>query len=225
MTVRAQDDGGTALGGNDTSAPQTLTIAVAAVNDTPGFTAGAGPARPWIDSGPHVVGGWADRHLGRTGEGGQAVSFSLSNDNAALFSAQPQVQPDWTLTYTPAAGVSGARHGHRAPAVDDWRNVGRRQRHQRPADVHDRGVTHRERGTGLHGRPGDQTVRSRTQASRRWPAGPPASHPDRRPTAARPSRSASRTATRCCSAPSRRSSPNGTLSYTPGGETRAGRPP
>jgi len=38
ITVRAQDDGGTANGGVDTSAPQTFTITVTAVDDAPRFT-------------------------------------------------------------------------------------------------------------------------------------------------------------------------------------------
>ena len=106
VTVRALDDGGTALGGSDTSAPQTLTITVAAVNDVPAFSAGANQL-VLIDSGPHVVGGWATGISAGPGEGGQTVGFSVSSDNPGLFSAPPQVQPNGTLTYTPAAGVSG----------------------------------------------------------------------------------------------------------------------
>ena len=41
--LRLVDDGGTANGGVDTSAPQTFTINVTPVNDAPGFTAGANP--------------------------------------------------------------------------------------------------------------------------------------------------------------------------------------
>ena len=161
------------------------------------------------------------RHLGRTGEGGQAVSFSLSNDNAALFSAQPQVQPDWTLTYTPAAGVSGLATVT-ARAVDDWRNVGRRQRHQRPADVHDRG-DHRERGTGLHGRPGPDSARGR-----RRPDGGRLGHRHLTRTAGRqrPGRHVQRherqpgAVQRPAADPAERNP-----ELHPGGETRAGRPP
>ena len=39
VTVAAHDDGGTANGGVDTSAPQTFTVTIVAVNDPPSFTA------------------------------------------------------------------------------------------------------------------------------------------------------------------------------------------
>ena len=45
ITVALQDNGGTANGGVDTSAPQTFTITVTPVNDAPVFTAGAEPDR------------------------------------------------------------------------------------------------------------------------------------------------------------------------------------
>ena len=41
VTVRIHDDGGTANGGVDTSAAQTFTITITAVNDVPSFTKGA----------------------------------------------------------------------------------------------------------------------------------------------------------------------------------------
>src|SRR5438105_1362677 len=41
-------------------------------------------------------------------ESGQTVNFILSNDNNALFSAQPTVSSTGTLTYTPAANASGS---------------------------------------------------------------------------------------------------------------------
>ena len=41
ITLVAQDNGGTANGGNDTSASQTFDITVTPVNDAPAFTKGA----------------------------------------------------------------------------------------------------------------------------------------------------------------------------------------
>src|SRR5206468_2642502 len=38
----------------------------------------------------------------------QTVNFILSNDNSALFSAQPAVSPVGTLTYAPAPNANGA---------------------------------------------------------------------------------------------------------------------
>jgi hypothetical protein len=106
--VRAVDDGGTVPGGSDTSPPQTFTITVTEVNDPPSFT--AGPDQSVLeDSGPQTVGAWATAiSPGPASEVGQPVSFSVAAGNPALFSAQPQVQPNGTLTYTPAANASGS---------------------------------------------------------------------------------------------------------------------
>ena len=41
-------------------------------------------------------------------EAGQTVHFNVSNDNPGLFSAQPAVSPNGTLTYTLAAGAIGS---------------------------------------------------------------------------------------------------------------------
>ena len=40
-------------------------------------------------------------------ESGQTVHFNVSNDNPSLFSAQPAIGANGTLTYTPAANASG----------------------------------------------------------------------------------------------------------------------
>jgi hypothetical protein len=40
-------------------------------------------------------------------EAAQTVSFIVNNDNASLFSAQPAISADGTLTYTPAPNASG----------------------------------------------------------------------------------------------------------------------
>ena len=42
-----------------------------------------------------------------TGEAGQTVSFLAENDNPSLFSAQPAIAADGTLTYTPAPNAHG----------------------------------------------------------------------------------------------------------------------
>ena len=107
VTVRAVDDGGTANGGNDTSAPQTFAIAVTALNDAPEFTPGASQSVP-EDAGAQTVPGWATGiATGPSDESGQSVVFVVGNDSPGLFAVQPQVAPDGTLTYTPAADASG----------------------------------------------------------------------------------------------------------------------
>jgi HD domain/Bacterial Ig domain len=107
VTVRAGDGGGTASGGQDTSAPQTFTIEVAEINDAPSFTAGAGQA-VLEDAGAQSVPGWATGiSPGPASESGQTVTFAVTSDNPGLFSAQPQVASNGTLSYTPAANASG----------------------------------------------------------------------------------------------------------------------
>ena len=108
ITVRIHDTGGTAGGGFDTSAPQTFTINVAAVNDVPSFAKGANQSVA-MDSGARTVSGWATAiSTGPADESGQTVDFIVSNDNIALFSAQPAVSAPGALTFTPATGASGS---------------------------------------------------------------------------------------------------------------------
>jgi hypothetical protein len=106
ITVVAQDNGGTANGGNDTSAPQTSAITVTPVNDEPSFVAG-GNQSVSEDAGPQSVSNWATAISAGPNEGTQTVSFVVTNDNNALFSAQPAVSSTGTLTYTPAANANG----------------------------------------------------------------------------------------------------------------------
>ena len=58
MTVQVRDNGGIANGGVDTSAAQTFTITVTAVNDAPSFTKGADQT-VLEDAGAQTVAGWA----------------------------------------------------------------------------------------------------------------------------------------------------------------------
>jgi hypothetical protein len=107
ITVVAHDDGGTANGGVDTSAPQTSSITVTPVNDAPSFTKGADQIVN-EDAGPQTVAGWATAISAGPNEGSQTLTFVTSNDNAALFSAQPAVSASGTLTYTPAPNANGS---------------------------------------------------------------------------------------------------------------------
>jgi hypothetical protein len=108
VTVYLQDDGGTANGGKDTSATNTFTITVTAVNDAPSFTQGADPA-VLEDAGAQTVVNWATSiSPGPSDESGQAATFHLSNDNNSLFSVQPSISSGGTLTYTPAANANGS---------------------------------------------------------------------------------------------------------------------
>ena len=109
VAIQATDDGGTANGGNDTSAPQTMQITLTAVNDAPSFNAGADQT-VLENTGAQSVPGWASAiSPGPANEAAQTVSFTLTSSNTALFTAggQPAVASDGTLTFTPATGAHG----------------------------------------------------------------------------------------------------------------------
>lgn len=83
-------------------------IDVTLVNDAPSFVAGAAQT-VLEDAGAQAVPGWASAiSPGPANESAQQVVFTVSTDNAALFSSQPAVAPDGTLTYTPAPNANGA---------------------------------------------------------------------------------------------------------------------
>ena len=107
ITVRAQDNGGTANGGFDAST-QTFTITVNCVNHAPSFTKGADQT-VLEDAGPQTVAGWATAiSPGPPNESGQIVSFLITgNTNPALFGAGPAVSSAGTLTYTTAPDANG----------------------------------------------------------------------------------------------------------------------
>jgi hypothetical protein len=108
VIVRLHDDGGTASGGEDTSAAQTFTITLTAVNDAPSFVRGANQSVN-EDAGAQSVAGWATAiSAGPANESAQALNFLVSNDANALFAVQPAIAANGTLTYTPAANVSGS---------------------------------------------------------------------------------------------------------------------
>jgi VCBS repeat-containing protein len=107
ITITLQDNGGTANGGNDTSAPQTFTITVAAVNDPPFFVKGVDQVVD-EDPGPVIETAWATGiSAGPADENLQTLTFFVSNDNNALFSSQPTVDSAGNLLYTPAPDANG----------------------------------------------------------------------------------------------------------------------
>ncbi|MCI0461722.1 MAG: hypothetical protein L0Z62_32625, partial [Gemmataceae bacterium] len=80
------------------SATDTAEISVTPVNDVPSFV--KGPNQTVLeDAGPQSIFPWATSiSAGPPNESSQQVDFLVSNNNNALFSAQPQVAPDGTLT-------------------------------------------------------------------------------------------------------------------------------
>ncbi|NUQ62708.1 MAG: tandem-95 repeat protein, partial [Pirellulales bacterium] len=108
VTVVLKDDGGTAGGGADASAPQTFTITVLSVNDAPSFVKGPDQT---LDRNyePQTVAGWASgMSAGPADEAAQTLTFEVTTDNDALFAVLPSIDvATGDLTYTPAADVSG----------------------------------------------------------------------------------------------------------------------
>lgn len=108
VTVTLRDNGGTANGGVDATAPQTFTITVNPVNDAPSFTKGADQGGNPGTAQRTVIGWATGLAKGPANESGQALSFIATNDNNALFQVQPSVDANGNLSYTPAANKTGA---------------------------------------------------------------------------------------------------------------------
>jgi VCBS repeat-containing protein len=108
VTVSIHDDGGIANGGVDTSTMQSFTITVTSVNDAPSFTKDANQT-VLEDAGAQTVANWASAiSAGPSNESGQTLNFIVTNDNNGLFSVQPAIAANGTLTYTPVANASGS---------------------------------------------------------------------------------------------------------------------
>ena len=110
ITVTVTDGGldndlGTA--GDNGTVVRTFTVTVTAVNDAPSFTKGSDQTVN-EDAGAQTVAGWATAISAGPDEGGQTVSFEITNNtNTGLFSAGPTVSAAGVLTYTPAANQNG----------------------------------------------------------------------------------------------------------------------
>jgi uncharacterized repeat protein (TIGR01451 family) len=103
------EDNGTTNGVADpqTSATTaTVSFTIDAVNDAPSFT--KGPDQTASGFSPQTVPNWATNiSAGPPDEVGQTVNFIVSNNNNALFTVQPAIDPSGTLTYTPVFGANG----------------------------------------------------------------------------------------------------------------------
>ena len=107
VTVMLTDDGGTANGGVDRSVAQTFEIYVASVNDQPSFVPGSNQT-VLAGAADYTVAGWAtDISAGPSNESSQEVTFNVTNDNNALFSAQPTINVGGALSFSINDGLSG----------------------------------------------------------------------------------------------------------------------
>ncbi len=108
ISIVLKDNGGTANGGVDTSASQAFSITVNSVNDAPSFTKGPDQTVN-EDAGAQTVANWAGNlSRGPANESAQSLAFTATNNNNALFSAQPAISATGTLTYTAAPDANGA---------------------------------------------------------------------------------------------------------------------
>jgi large repetitive protein len=102
--VKVQDTGGTAFGGQDTSPVQTFDITINPINDRPTFDVPATAPAAVDNVGQITVSNFATNlSPGNTQESAQSLTFHVvTNSNTAMFTTQPAIAPNGTLTYTPA---------------------------------------------------------------------------------------------------------------------------
>ena len=106
VTVVAHDNGGTVNGGVDKTT-NTFTITVTPVNDAPSFTKGSDQV-VLANAGAQTVPAWATAiSAGPANESAQLLNFLVTNTSNSLFSAQPALAPNGTLTFTPATNALG----------------------------------------------------------------------------------------------------------------------
>ena len=96
-------------GTNESAAAYTMAIDVTPVNDAPSFTKGANQSI-LEDAGPQTVAAWATGiSAGPSDEATQTLTFTVTNNNNALFAAQPDIDPaTGDLTFTPADNANGS---------------------------------------------------------------------------------------------------------------------
>jgi Calx-beta domain/Bacterial Ig domain len=112
ITVTLMDNGGTANGGQNTSAPATLVINVTPINQPPTFTPPASLSTT-VDSGSvpitYSIPNWATNiSSGPANQPPEAVNFIVDNNNSFLFTVQPTISPDGTLSFQTAAMANGS---------------------------------------------------------------------------------------------------------------------
>ncbi len=111
VTVRLMDNGGNALGGVDTSDPQSFTITIIEVNDPPSFTLAGNPPASTEDAGLQTVVNFATNiSAGPASESGQTLTFTLvpMGTTGGLTIPLPSIDPTTgTLTYQADADSSG----------------------------------------------------------------------------------------------------------------------
>jgi len=94
--------------GGKVSNVATVTITVVNVNDAPSFACGPSVLADSSAGAASFV-NWATGITAGPNEGAQALTFEITgNTNTGLFSVQPAVSSNGTLSFTPVAGASGS---------------------------------------------------------------------------------------------------------------------
>ncbi|MCB1204664.1 MAG: choice-of-anchor D domain-containing protein, partial [Verrucomicrobiae bacterium] len=101
-SVRIQTDDG-----NGGTFSKAFTISITNVNETPSFTKGGDKSHPALTNTAQLFTGWATNVDDGDSTVTQVLTFNVSNNNNALFSVQPSIASNGTLTYTPN-GTAGS---------------------------------------------------------------------------------------------------------------------
>ena len=108
VMVYLQDNGGTANGGVDVSATNTFIITVTAVNQPPSFSLSTNNVVVLEDAGAQTNANFLTNiSVGPTNESAQTLAFFVSNNNSNMFSVQPMITTNGTLTFAAAATSNG----------------------------------------------------------------------------------------------------------------------
>ncbi|HEY9908539.1 MAG TPA: FG-GAP-like repeat-containing protein, partial [Thermosynechococcaceae cyanobacterium] len=115
LTLTVNDGSGAA----NASASKTVAITIAPVNDAPSFTPGANQTVN-AGAGAQTIANFASFNPGAANEAEQTATYTIvSNSNPSLFSGQPTINPDGTLTYTPVASLSSSQSATITVQVQD----------------------------------------------------------------------------------------------------------
>ncbi len=96
-----------ASNGGTTTAPVVVSINVAFVNQPPSFAKGPNQIVHNYQQAQTRTGWASNISAGPANESSQTVQFIVSNDNNSIFTVQPFISPNGTLSYAPAAGHYG----------------------------------------------------------------------------------------------------------------------
>src|SRR5262249_23225686 len=99
VTVVLNDNGDTSYGGANASAAQTFVLNVTGINDAPSFTKGLDIGLAVTSSRTQTLGAWATDITPGANESSQTLTFVVTNDTPGVFTQQPAISADGTLTF------------------------------------------------------------------------------------------------------------------------------